>query len=171
MAGATRRRPHQHGRGTGESAQVRFPRRQELRVVRDRDPGPGLGSGRCDRDYGLRREHALLIAVNCGQAGGTCFCVSMETGPAVTSSHDLVLTEILDDRPHRFLVAAGSEIGADLLTGFLLQEASEADHAAADEAVANAASQMGRRMVPPASRNFCKTIPSIPGGTTWRRAA
>ena len=34
-----------------------------------------------DRNYQRRRDHAFIVAVNCGQAGGTCFCASMETGP------------------------------------------------------------------------------------------
>src|SRR5271167_703625 len=36
-----------------------------------------------DRTYQLRRDHALIVAVNCAEAGGTCFCVSMGTGPKV----------------------------------------------------------------------------------------
>ncbi len=97
-------------------------------------------------DYSLRRENVLIIAVNCGQAGGTCFCVSMETGPEVTSGFDIVLTEILDDGAHRFLVEAGSEIGADLLDEIDHEEATETDRAAAHAAVAAAKSQMGRTL-------------------------
>ena len=44
-----------------------------------------------------RREGAFIVAVNCGQAGGTCFCVSMDTGPRATRGFDLALTELLDD--------------------------------------------------------------------------
>ena len=36
-----------------------------------------------DRDYAARREGAFLVAVNCFEPGGTCFCVSMGTGPKV----------------------------------------------------------------------------------------
>jgi len=105
-----------------------------------------LESGHRDEDYASRRENALIIAVNCGQAGGTCFCVSMKTGPEVTSGYDLVLTEILDDGPHRFLAAAGSKIGVDLLDEMSAKEAAEADHEAARAAVAKAGKQMGRTM-------------------------
>ena len=42
-----------------------------------------LGGGYVDSDYAKRRRASLLIAVNCGTAGGTCFCVSMKTGPEV----------------------------------------------------------------------------------------
>ena len=34
-----------------------------------------------DRDYAARREDAFVVAVNCFEPGGTCFCVSMGTGP------------------------------------------------------------------------------------------
>ncbi len=34
-----------------------------------------------DPHYRARREGAFIIAVNCSHAGGTCFCVSMDTGP------------------------------------------------------------------------------------------
>ena len=34
-----------------------------------------------DRDYEARRRDAFIVALNCGKAGGTCFCVSMGTGP------------------------------------------------------------------------------------------
>ena len=68
-----------------------------------------------DRDYQARREGAFIVAVNCGQAGGTCFCVSMGTGPKATEGFDLALTEVLDDGGHCFLVEVGSERGAEVL--------------------------------------------------------
>src|SRR5262245_11881369 len=40
-----------------------------------------LGGRYADRDYAARREDAFLVAVNCHEPGGTCFCVSMDTGP------------------------------------------------------------------------------------------
>ena len=67
-----------------------------------------------DRDYAARREDAFVVAVNCFEPGGTCFCVSMGTGPRAESGYDLALTEILDGE-HRLLVEAGSERGAELL--------------------------------------------------------
>ena len=40
-----------------------------------------VGGRYVDRDYAARREDVLLVAVNCHEPGGTCFCVSMDTGP------------------------------------------------------------------------------------------
>src|SRR5208283_1340658 len=82
-------------------------------------------------------------AVNCGQAGGTCFCVSMQTGPKADSGFDLALTELIDDSRHEFLVEAGSESGADLLYALPQRPATDADISAAAAAVARAESQMG----------------------------
>ena len=57
--------------------------------------------GFVDPAYRARREAAFVVAVNCGQAGGTCFCVSMGTGPAARAGFDLALTELIGRRPAR----------------------------------------------------------------------
>jgi ferredoxin len=74
-----------------------------------------IGDGHADADYEARRRDALFVAVNCSRAGGTCFCASMETGPRVTGGHDIALTELIDERGHRFLAEPGSERGAELI--------------------------------------------------------
>ena len=66
---------------------------------------PGLSA----RREGLHRRGELR------QAGGTCFCVSMDTGPSVGGGFDLALTELIGPGQHRFLVEAGSAAGAALL--------------------------------------------------------
>jgi ferredoxin len=104
-----------------------------------------VGGSYVDGDYAARREGAFVVAVNCFEPGGTCFCVSMGTGPRAESGYDLALTEILDGE-HRFLVEAGSERGAELLHTLPRRPAEEADAAAADRAVAGAAERMGRTL-------------------------
>ena len=69
-----------------------------------------------DVDYQARRRDAFIVAVNCGQAGGTCFCVSMGTGPKADAGFDLALTELLDGDRHEFLVETGSAAGADIIS-------------------------------------------------------
>ncbi len=66
-------------------------------------------------DYKIRRENAFFIAVQCGQSAGTCFCVSMKTGPKAESGFDLAMTEILNDDGHYFVVEVGSEQGRKLM--------------------------------------------------------
>ncbi len=98
-----------------------------------------------DPHYQARREGAFIVAVNCGQAGGTCFCVSMNTGPKAAAGFDLALTELLADE-HEFLVEVGSERGAALLAN-IPHRTAEAKHSAlAADAVAHAEGNMGRHM-------------------------
>ena len=75
-----------------------------------------IGDRYVEPDYEARRRDAFIVAVNCGKAGGTCFCVSMGTGPKADTGFDLALTELFEDEgPHRFLVEVGSEHGAEVL--------------------------------------------------------
>ena len=99
-----------------------------------------------DPTYRARREHLCIIAVNCGQAGGTCFCASMQTGPRVESGFDLALTEILDEQHHYFVVEVGSELGIEILGAVSYRKAGQADIQRAEEIVANTAAHMGRSM-------------------------
>ncbi len=104
-----------------------------------------LGGAHRDADYAARREGVFVVAVNCGHAGGTCFCVSMGTGPRATAGFDLALTELLDP-PHRFVVEVGSESGAAVLARLDVPAATEADQRAADAVVERTARSMGRTL-------------------------
>ncbi|MGA7923021.1 MAG: sulfite reductase subunit A, partial [Thermoplasmata archaeon] len=99
-----------------------------------------------DPSYNARRSRILTIAVQCGQAGGTCFCVSMGTGPAVRGGYDLALTEIVTTERHEFFIEVGSQTGAAILGSVPLQPALAQDAATADEVVARTAASMGRQM-------------------------
>ncbi len=98
-----------------------------------------------DADYVARRRDVVVIAVQCGKAGGTCFCVSMGTGPRATSGFDLALTEILT-APHRFLVEVGSPVGAALAERIALSPAPAEDCAEADAISQHTAETMGRTL-------------------------
>lgn len=99
-----------------------------------------------DPYYRARRESLFLIAVNCGQAGGTCFCVSMNTGPGVTSGFDLSLTEIVDPGRHVFVLKIGSERGAEIARLLALEPATAEDLARAREETERAVGEMGRTL-------------------------
>lgn len=105
-----------------------------------------LGGAQVDSSYKARRESAFIIAVNCGKAGGTCFCVSMETGPKVQSGYDLVLTEVCSASEHYFLIEAGTDTGAEVLSAFPRRPAGPKEIQAANRVVENTARQMGRTM-------------------------
>jgi formate hydrogenlyase subunit 6/NADH:ubiquinone oxidoreductase subunit I len=115
-----------------------------------------------DPSYGERRRHVLRIAVQCGQAGGTCFCVSMGTGPAVRTGHDLSLTEVVRPDRHYFLVEVGSEAGATILSRVPLLPAPEGDVATATALVDRAAASMGRTMDPNGLRDLLVNNPEHP---------
>ncbi len=105
-----------------------------------------LGGTVTDPVYRARREGALLIAVQCGRAGRTCFCASLGTGPEVRSGHDLVLTELLEDGRHVFVAGAGSERGAELLAALPGAAATAAEARAAQAAPERARAGMGRTL-------------------------
>jgi ferredoxin len=102
-----------------------------------------VGGRHADRDYAGRRSDVFVVAVNCHEPGGTCFCVSMGTGPAVREGYDLVLSEILDGE-HRLLVEAGTARGAEVLAELAGRAPQAADRVAARAAVDGAAARMGR---------------------------
>jgi ferredoxin len=104
-----------------------------------------LGGRVVERDYAARRADTFVVAVNCFEPGGTCFCVSMGTGPKAEAGYDLALTEILDGE-HRLLVEVGTDEGAEVLEELPRREAGEGDLAAASAAVAGAAEKMGRSL-------------------------
>ncbi len=99
-----------------------------------------------DPHYRSRRERAFLVALNCMEAGGTCFCDSMNTGPEVKGGYDLVLTELLGEEYHHFLIQSGSEEGAAILAELPKEPATEAHRASARAVVERTRGNMGRSM-------------------------
>jgi ferredoxin len=80
-----------------------------------------------DPVYEARRAGLFVVAVECAEPGGTCFCASMDTGPQVESGFDWRLTELDDRDGHRFLVTAGSALGEELLATLDLATAEAGD--------------------------------------------
>ncbi len=102
-----------------------------------------------DPDYRARRASTFILAMNCTRSGDTCFCTSMQSGPAVEDGFDLAMTELLSargDGEHRFVVEIGSARGADLLADVPHRPATPDDLAAAESAVEETAARMGRSM-------------------------
>jgi sulfhydrogenase subunit beta (sulfur reductase) len=115
-----------------------------------------------DTDYQRRRRDNFIVAMNCGEAGGTCFCVSMKTGPKVDAGFDLALTELLDDNGHRFLIEVGSVAGARLLSELPKDPASPEDLAAAAAVVARTAGSMGRKLNTDGLKQLLQSNPTHP---------
>ena len=105
-----------------------------------------LGGPHVDPHYKVRREGAFLVAVNCSHAGGTCFCVSMNTGPKADFGFDLALTEIAGARAHLFVLQVGTDEGGAVLADLPHRPATPEEVATADAIVARTAASMGREM-------------------------
>lgn len=97
-------------------------------------------------DYQQRRENIFVVAVQCGQAASTCFCVSMKTGPRSEQGFDLALTEILEEGQHYFVVEVGSLKGEALLKKIHPDEAEDFQLKLAIEQTDRAEKQMGRTL-------------------------
>lgn len=105
-----------------------------------------LGGAHQDPSYAARRGGAFIVALNCGTAGGTCFCTSMGTGPRAAARFDLALTELIGEAGHAFLVEVGSVAGAELLASVPSRPAGPEMLQAAEAVLARTAASMGRQM-------------------------
>lgn len=105
-----------------------------------------LGGCFVDPLYKARREGALIVAVNCGQAGNTCFCFSMNAGPKVASGFDLALTEVIEGTDHYFVMEVGTPLGAEILLDLPHRSAKKAEQNRAADISAKTSQQMGRVM-------------------------
>ena len=91
-------------------------------------------------------QDAFIVAVNCGQAAATCFCVSMGTGPRAESvstwRSPSCSTAAGTASSSRWAASAGAEAArrAPVATG------RAGDEQAAERSSARAASQMGRTL-------------------------
>lgn len=99
-----------------------------------------------DPSYATLRQGAFIVAVNCAQAGNTCFCVSMNTGPRAYRGFDLALTEVLEEGRHHFVVEAGSSLGDEVLQAISHRPAAEDERATAERILAETAAHMGRQL-------------------------
>jgi sulfhydrogenase subunit beta (sulfur reductase) len=99
-----------------------------------------------DESYRVRREEAFLVAVQCGRAGGTCFCASMATGPRLPAGFDLALTELLSPSRDDLVLEIGSERGACVASELPYRPATADDLEAAEACVRRAAEGMGRSL-------------------------
>ncbi|MBX9640755.1 MAG: 4Fe-4S dicluster domain-containing protein [Mycobacteriaceae bacterium] len=100
-----------------------------------------------DNAFVNRRRQIFVVAVNCTEAGGLCFCASMGTGPAAGPGYDLALTERAgDDGDPSYVVEVGTPEGAEVLAAVPHRAATDDESDSARTDVANAAQLMGRRM-------------------------
>jgi formate hydrogenlyase subunit 6/NADH:ubiquinone oxidoreductase subunit I len=107
-----------------------------------------VGGACADPGYRSRRQAAFVVAVNCGEAGGTCFCASMGTGPRAAAGFDLLLTELVTFGRHEFVMEVGSSRGEELAADVPRRPAREEDLLAVEAQLRRARETQGRRMAP-----------------------
>ena len=97
-----------------------------------------------DPYYMKMRENLFIVAVNCTEAGGTCFCTSMGTGPRATNGFDIALTEYISGKDHYFVIEEGSEKGGKILEGLPHRPADKDTAADLEKKMQKVSQEMGR---------------------------
>jgi ferredoxin len=122
-----------------------------------------------DGEYVARRTDAFVVAADCAEPSGTCFCVSMGSGPAAEAGYDIALAE-LDPAgaAHRFVVRIGSARGQAVADGLALAPATAADLEAAGAMTEAARGNMGRAMDKDAARTL---LPAMRESAHWQDVA
>jgi len=99
-----------------------------------------------DKIYESIRKNVFILAVNCAEPGGTCFCKSMETGPKATNGFDIALTEVLDSGRHYFLAETGTQLGEKVLGEVPHNKAKDEEVQAGEQVLSKALNKMGRSL-------------------------
>jgi ferredoxin len=99
-------------------------------------------SAMLDAYYKEVRDTAFLVAVNCTEPAGTCFCASMGAGPRCEGRFDLCLTELDGE----FSVEVGSERGAAVFHHLTSREATSSERRLYEILIERACEHMGRRL-------------------------
>jgi ferredoxin len=114
----------------------------DLRGIGVLDRVLGVGS-----HYAERRGRVFLVAVNCTEPSGTCFCVSAGGGPRAEDGFDLVLTELVEPGTGPGYVASAGSIAGQRVLDELPHETAAAEVVArADTLIRSAADRMGRAL-------------------------
>lgn len=108
--------------------------------------GRVLGGGQHpDGAFARALSGLFIIAVNCTEPGGACFCASMGTGPAAGPGYDIALTEQAGEPGHRFVAEVATPEGARILSAVPVRDPRAGEAESAQAEVAAAADRMGRR--------------------------
>ena len=99
-----------------------------------------------DPHYKYLRQQSFIVAVNCTNPGGTCFCVSMKAGPEATEGYDLVMTEVVDKDKHFFVIKSGSESGNEVLVSLPTKPSTPEQITQAEQLITKARANMGREV-------------------------
>ncbi len=99
-----------------------------------------------DDRYSRIRKQLFVVAINCTNPGGNCFCVSMNGGPEAKQGYDLVLTEVFSDEKHHFVVDTGSPAGIELMSDVPHRDATQDEVDCVRRMMAAAMTRMGKSL-------------------------
>lgn len=104
--------------------------------------------GGADDRYSKRLQSTFIVGVHCQTAAATCFCASMDAGPAIQDSDylDLLLTEILEADEPVFLAEAKSAQGRALLESVATTPAQDHDQGLIDAQLRETAEQISKQL-------------------------
>jgi sulfhydrogenase subunit beta (sulfur reductase) len=115
-----------------------------------------------DPNYKNLRERIFIVAVNCAQAGGTCFCVSMKTGPKAKEGYDIALTEMIKDGEHKFFIETGSDKGKAVLNKLPYRDAEDIERKEAEKIIKETEKSMGRKLDTKGIKELLQNNPEHP---------
>ncbi len=126
-----------------------------------------LAKDRTDVRYQSRRESLFVIGVNCTYSSSNCFCVSAGTGPNITQSVDLLMTEL----DGGFVIKSGSERGQTMLTALNLKSASKHQCVDAIQQVDGAGTMQTKRIPMDNKRELRDLLFANLGHERWEQVA
>jgi ferredoxin len=101
-----------------------------------------LGGPHIDPAYAANRAELFIIAVNCNEPSGTCFCVAVGGDPTAESGFDILLTEVPGEADPEFIAVAGTDAGARVLASLHTDEATAEQLQSAEHLAAAARDRM-----------------------------
>ncbi len=104
--------------------------------------------------YKKHRDACLIVGVHCYEAGKSCFCASMGSGPNFQEGCDLLLTEFVEEGC--FVVEATSGKGRGFIKNLDLDKAPEDVEEKIRDQLEHTAKQISRKLNPGAARQVLK---------------
>jgi ferredoxin len=101
-----------------------------------------LDAAHPDPRYAARRADVVIVALDCAEPGGTCWCTSTGGHPWPDDGFDLRLSELGPDDGFDLVVRSGSAVGDELLEALELPAAEPDAIERADRRVTDAATTM-----------------------------
>ena len=120
------------------------------------------GGAYVDADYASRRDQSFIVTVDCTEPGDSCFCGSMDTGPAARHGYDLGLTETRVDDAWVYVGRVGSEAGERMIGRITHRGAYPPEVSRASSMISTATASMGRQLSIAGVAEFLAANPTHP---------